>query len=102
MITVTTTYTKPDLPGINFYLEEHPELLDKLMTLTATSQYSPTNYHDFMVDDWTNVSVAQYNNREHLNNFLAELNREIPDFFSDRDAYCARLDITIERDEREI
>ena len=100
MITVTTTYTKPDLPGINFYLEEHPELFDKLMTLIGSSQYAPIE-HDFMVDDWTNVSVAQYNTREQLENFLAEIETEIPHFFATRDAYCAQTGIRVEREEKE-
>ena len=68
--------------------------------MIGNSQYAPLE-HDFMVDDWTNVSVAQFNTREQLTNFLAEIETEIPNFFSNRDAYCEQMGITISRDEKE-
>jgi hypothetical protein len=99
MITVTTTYVRPNAE-VNFYLDEYPDVLDKLFTLIAKSQNSPFE-NDFMVNDLTNVSVATYANVEQLNNFLLELNTELPTFFTDRDAYCAQVGITINREQKE-
>lgn len=100
MITVTTTYVRPST-DVNFYLEDNPEVLDKLFQLIRESQNAPTE-QDFMLNEFTNVSVATYNNLEQLNNFLTELEIAVPNFFSNRDAYCAQVGITISREQKEI
>lgn len=100
MIRVTTIFKRPNT-SIPYYIETDPVLRDEKEEFAVNCGliYKFTKDEE---DPLVQKIIVDFVSKEVLNKFLYEWNKRFPTLINDRDRYCKKHGIIIERVEEEI